>query len=160
MDPDKIRRRYEVKNVAHIFADQDISVFQVNGNVIAVLFQVQYLAHLNPVGLWPAFDIYGVVFFRTGCISPRQCRCGLIYCHQETLKSYRFQQVVQCVQLITFHSVLAVGSSENDQGPRRQGLQQLHSADIRHIDVEEDEVDLLEVQELDRLERFTKSTLE
>jgi hypothetical protein len=40
MYPDKIRRRHKVKNVTHIFTDQYISVIEVNGNIIAVLFQV------------------------------------------------------------------------------------------------------------------------
>jgi hypothetical protein len=44
--------------------------------------------------------------------------------------------------------------------PWRQGLQQLHSADIRHIDVEEDQVDLFTVEKLDRLKWFTKGSLE
>ena len=61
------------------------------------------------------------------------------------LETERFQQVVHGIDPEPFHGILRIGRREDNGGRMRQRLDEIHPAEIRHVDVQEERIGLRDI---------------
>ena len=62
---------------------------------------------------------------------------------QEVGVANRFQQIIECVDLIAVERILAESGRKDDARVGLQDAGKLHSVELRHLDIEEKQVDRL-----------------
>ena len=76
-----------------------------------------------------------------GLTGKGQMAIGLLQAEQETFERDGFQEIVRHIQFEPFESEVPVGRGQNHLGPLVERPQKLQSVQLRHLDIQEEQVD-------------------
>ena len=86
------------------------------------------------------------------CGETFEARDGLLDGLHEAGEGDRLEQVIDSIDLVAFEGIFAVGGGEDDGGHVLEGARQLDAVEVGHVDVEENDIDMMLLAEAEGLE--------
>ena len=87
-----------------------------------------------------------------GCGETLEARDGLLDGLHEAGEGDRLEQVIDSIDLVAFEGIFAVGGGEDDGGHALEGARKLDAVEVGHVDVEENDIDMMLLAEAEGLE--------